>query len=61
MRLRDGLGVLYKDQDYTALFATRGQPAESPGRLLLVLVLQSLDGLTNRQAADTVRGRIDWK
>jgi transposase len=53
--------VLYKDQDYTALFATRGQPAESPGRLLLVLVLQSLDGLTNRQAADTVRGRIDWK
>ena len=61
MRVRDELGVLYDDQDCAALFATRGQPAESPGRLLLVLVLQFMDGLTDRQAADAVRGRIDWK
>lgn len=61
MRVRDELGVLYDDQDCAALFATRGQPAESPGRLLLILVLQFMEGLTDRQAADAVRGRIDWK
>ena len=54
MRIRDELGVLYDDQDCAALFATRGQPAESPGRLLMILVLQFLDGLTERQAADAV-------
>lgn len=61
MRVRDELGVLYDDQDCAALFATRGQPAESPSRLLLVLVFQFMEGLTDRQAADAVRGRIDWK
>jgi transposase len=61
MRVREALGVLYDDQDCASLFATRGQPAEAPGRLLLMLVLQCLDGLTDRQAADAVRGRIDWQ
>jgi transposase len=61
MCLRDALGVLYDDQDCAALFATHGQPAESPRRLLLVLVLQCMGGLTDRQATDAVHGRIDWK
>jgi transposase len=29
--------------------------------LALVLVLQFVEGLTDRQAADQVRGRLDWK
>src|SRR5213075_628877 len=34
---------------------------ETPWRLALVLVLQFAEGLSDRQAADAVRGRIDWK
>ncbi|MGW5695573.1 transposase, partial [Streptomyces asiaticus] len=33
----------------------------SPGMLALVSVLQYAERLTDRQAADAVRGRIDWK
>ena len=61
MRLRDELGELYTDSMFGELFPKRGQPAESPGRLALVTVLQFMEGLTDRQAADAVRTRIDWK
>ncbi len=61
LRLRDELGPLYNDEMFASLFSMRGQPAESPWRLALVLVLQFAEGLTDRQAADAVRGRIDWK
>jgi len=61
MRLRDELDGLYQDEQFSALFSTRGQPAEAPWRLALVLVLQFVEGLTDRQAAEAVRGRIDWK
>jgi transposase len=61
MRLRDELGGIYRDEHFVSLFPTRGQPAEAPWRLAIVLVLQYVDGLTDRQAADAVRGRIDWK
>jgi transposase len=61
MRLRDELGDLYQDEQFAALFASRGQPAEAPGRLAMVVVLQYVEGLTDRQAAEAVRGRIDWK
>lgn len=43
------------------MFPSRGQPAEAPWRLAIVLVLQYVEGLTDRQAAEAVRGRIDWK
>jgi transposase len=61
MRLRDELGVLYQDSAFAALFGVQGQAAASPARLLVVTVLQYLEGLTDRQAADAVRSRIDWK
>jgi transposase len=61
MALRDELGVVYTDEQFRDLFPERGQPAESPARLALVIVLQYVKGLTDRQAADAVRGRIDWK
>src|SRR5438094_7168187 len=41
--------------------ADKGQPAESAWRLALVMVMQYAEGLTDRQAADAVRTRIDWK
>jgi transposase len=59
--LRDRLGSFYDDQRFADLFPDRGQPAETPWRLALVLVLQFAEGLPDRQAADAVRGRIDWK
>src|ERR1700740_810695 len=59
--LVEALGQLYLDEQFAALFPTRGQPAASPARLALVLVLQYVEGLSDRQAADAVRGRIDWK
>jgi transposase len=61
IRIRDALGELFEDTQFAGLFAVRGRPAVSPARLALVLVLQFVEGLSDRQAADAVRGRIDWK
>ena len=61
LKMRDELGVFYSDQDFAALFPTRGQPAESPWRPALVLVFQFAEGLSDEQAAEAVRARIDWK
>lgn len=61
MRLADSLGVLYAEADFAALYSATGRPGEDPVRLALVSVFQFLEGLSDRQAADAVRGRIDWK
>jgi transposase len=61
IRIRDALGELFDDAQFAGLFATRGRPAVSPARLALVSVLQFAEGLSDRQAADAVRARIDWK
>ena len=59
--IADALGAIYQDSQFTALFSPLGQPALTPARLALVTALQFLEGLFDRQAADAVRGRIDWK
>src|SRR5215218_9385840 len=61
MVLRDALGAVYEDAAFAPLFAARGRPAEAPWRLALVTVLQFAEGLSDRQAAEAVRARIDWK
>src|SRR5205823_5143996 len=61
MQMHDALGSIYSDGQFAGLFSQTGQPAEAPARLALVLVLQFAEGLSDRQAADAVRGRIDWK
>ncbi len=61
MRLRDMLGELYQDEHFGMLYPAEGQPAYEPWRLAIVTVLQYVEGLTDRQAADAVRERIDWK
>lgn len=61
MLMRDELGTFYTDLDFARLFAVRGQPGETPWRLALVLVFQFMEGLSDGQVADAVRGRIDWK
>jgi transposase len=59
--VRDELGVLFEDTDFIELFPTRGQPAFPPWRLALITVMQFLENLSDRQAAEAVRSRIDWK
>src|SRR6266516_2682978 len=61
MHIRDQLGVIYENQDFACLFPTCGQPAEAPWRLALVCIFQFIEGLTDRQAAEAVQQRIDWK
>src|ERR687885_1730801 len=60
-RLRDDFSELYRDEDFSRFYPARGQPGLAPWRLALVTVLQFLEGLSDRQAADAVRARIDWK
>src|SRR5215218_9490551 len=60
-RLRDEFGGLYEDRDFRRLYPERGQPGLAPWRLALVTVFQFLENLSDRQAADAVRTRIDWK
>jgi transposase len=61
MQIREVLGTIYQDEAFRNLFSRTGQPALAPWRLALVTVLQFGEGLTDRQAADAVRGRLDWK
>jgi transposase len=62
MRLRDRLDGIYDDADFAALYpSARGRPAEGPARLALCLIIQYMEGLSDRQMADAVRARIDVK
>ena len=61
MRLRDELGVFYNDEEFAELYPDRGQSALAPWRLTMILIMQFLENLSDRQTADSVRGRIDWK
>jgi transposase len=60
--LRAEFGTLYDDQLLADLYPPFGRPVEvAPWRLALVLVMQYIEGLTDRQAADAVRRCMDWK
>ena len=59
--LRDKLGAVFADADFADLYPKLGQPAYAPWHLALVTLMQFREGLSDRQAADAVRGRIDWK
>ena len=61
LRIRDQLGVFFEDEQFTSLFPKCGQPAFSPWRLALVSIMQFAEDLSDREAADAVRSRIDWK
>jgi len=60
MRLRDELEDVL-DDPFALFFDVAGNQAEAPGCLVVVLVLQSLEHLTDEQAAAAVRTRVDWK
>jgi transposase len=60
--LRAEFGTLYDEQLFADLYPPSGRPVKvAPWRLALVVVMQYIEGLTDRQAADAVRRCIDWK
>lgn len=61
IRLRDRLGQVFDDALFVAAFPADGRPAASPGALAMVSVMQYAERLSDRQAAEAVRARIDWK
>jgi transposase len=58
---RNEVGTLFQDDDFAGLDSHEGQPGLSPWRLALVTILQFREHLGDRQAAEAVRARIDWK
>lgn len=61
MQMRDEIGSLYQDDLFVDLYSAEGQPGWSPWRLALVTIMQFAENLSDRQAADAVRARLDWK
>jgi transposase len=50
-----------KTKNLQGLYPNQGQSAIAPWRLVMILIMQFLENLSDRQTADAVRGRIDWK
>jgi transposase len=61
LTLRDVIGPIFTNPDFVDLYHTRGRPAEAPARLALVLVMMQIEQVSDAQAAEAVRARIDWK
>jgi len=61
MTMYDVLGPVFRNADFVDLYHARGRPAEAPARLALVLVLMTIEQLSDAEAAEAVRARIDWK
>ena len=66
MRVRDALGVLFRDEDFLSgefegMYSPLGQPGLSPALLLVVTILQFMHNLSDREAAQAVADRISWK
>ena len=61
LTLRDQLGVLFQDDHFADLYPDTGKPGLSPWRLAWVTILQFRESLSDHQAAEAVRARIDWK
>src|SRR5207248_9256133 len=61
LTFREALGTIFQDEDFAPLYAHTGQPGCTPWRLALVTILEFRENLADRQAAEAVRARIDWK
>ena len=59
--VRDKLGEWLADEQFAGAYGVRGKPGWPPSRLALVTIFQLAENLTDRQAAEAVRTRIDWK
>jgi transposase len=60
LTFREALGTIFQDPDFTPLLPLEGHPGLPPGRLALITSRQFREPLTERQAAEAVRARIEW-
>jgi transposase len=56
LRVFDALGPIYTNPQFANLFPTAGQPAVAPAQLALATIFQFAEGLSDRQAVDTLLG-----
>ncbi len=61
VEMRKAIGTIYADETFGHLFSYKGRRAESPGNLALIIVMQYREKLSDREAAESVGTRIDWK
>jgi transposase len=61
IRLRDELGSIFQDEQFSELYSSTGQPGWPAWRLALVTIMQFMENLTDRQTAEAIRARLDWK
>lgn len=61
LSFRDALGTIFQDPDVAPLFPLEGHPGLPPWRLALITIRPCREHLTDRQAAEAVRARMDWK
>ena len=61
MWVRDCLDGLWRDEDFADWYPRDGRPGLSPAQLTTVCVRQFLLDLSDRQATEAVRCRIDFK
>lgn len=61
MAIRDHLNGLWNDEDFEKWYPRDGRPGLTPAQLATVSVLPFPLELSDRQAAESVRDRIDFK
>lgn len=61
LTIGDEIGQIFEDEDFEDLYAVEGAPALSPAQLVLVLIFQAMEGLSDREAVEAVQARMDWK
>src|SRR5260221_8345758 len=59
--VRDKLGGWLADEEFAGAYGVRGKPGWPPARLALVTIFQMAEALTDRQAPQAGRTRVDWK
>jgi len=57
----DRLFEKWKEEDFADLYSSEGKPGYSPVILAFVSVFQFMERLADRQAAQALRMRLDWK
>ena len=57
----DQLFEKWKEEEFADLYSSEGKPGYSPVILALVSVFQFMERLADRQAAQALRMRLDWK
>ena len=57
----DELFLKMNEKDFADLYPSEGQPGLSPVILAFVTVFQFIEKLPDRQAAESLRMRLDWK